>query len=212
MSVDDDAASGFITLEVLAGGGAQDITLALVHVNNFEQIANVLGNRTADRTLRALADRLLDVEPGAEGVFHLDTHKLALLLPGGGGRLEAYVRRTHELPDEPIEHLMPPFCDACQLGFVRPGVVWFGESLPVPEWTDAETHARHCDLMVVVGTSGVVFPAAGLPLMAVSAGIPVIEISPEDTEFTPHATYSWRTTADTGLPALAAAVGVGVGA
>lgn len=90
------------TLEVLAGGGAQDITLALVHVNNFEQIANVLGNRTADRTLRALADRLLDVEPGAEGVFHLDTHKLALLLPGGGGRLEAYVRRTHELPDEPI--------------------------------------------------------------------------------------------------------------
>ena len=107
---------------------------------------------------------------------------------------------------------MPPFCDACQLGFVRPGVVWFGESLPVPEWTDAETHARHCDLMVVVGTSGVVFPAAGLPLMAVSAGIPVIEISPEDTDFTPHATYSWRTTAATGLPALAAAAGVDVGA
>ena len=117
-----------------------------------------------------------------------------------------------ELPDDPVEHLMPPFCDACQLGFVRPGVVWFGESLPVPEWTDAETHARHCDLMVVVGTSGVVFPAAGLPLMAVSAGIPVIEISPEDTDFTPHATYSWRTTAATGLPALAAAAGVDVGA
>lgn len=108
-----------------------------------------------------------------------------------------------ELPDEPVAKLLPPFCDVCELGFVRPGVVWFGESLPVPEWNEAETHARHCDLMVVVGTSGVVFPAAGLPLMAVSAGLPVIEISPDDTDFTPHATHSWRTTAATGLPALA---------
>lgn len=113
-----------------------------------------------------------------------------------------------DLPDEPVAELMPPFCDACGIGFVRPGVVWFGESLPVSEWKDAEAHAENCDLMVVIGTSGVVFPAAGLPLMARSRRIPVIEISPDDTDFTPHATYSWRTTAAVGLPKLARAAGV----
>lgn len=112
-----------------------------------------------------------------------------------------------ELPTEPVEHLMPPFCENCATGFVRPGVVWFGESLPPTEWAEAETYAKHCDLMVVVGTSGVVFPAAGLPLMAVAQGTPVLEISPEDTDFTPRATYSWRTTAAVGLPALADLIG-----
>ena len=115
-----------------------------------------------------------------------------------------------ELPDEPIEHLMPPFCEGCATGFVRPGVVWFGESLPPKEWAEAETYANHCDLMVVVGTSGVVFPAAGLPLATVQMGKPVIEISPDDTDFSPHATYSWRTTAAVGLPALARAAGVDI--
>ncbi|WP_295625060.1 NAD-dependent deacylase [uncultured Corynebacterium sp.] len=113
-----------------------------------------------------------------------------------------------DLPDEPVEHLMPPFCEACQMGFVRPGVVWFGEPLPMREWSEAEDHARSCDLMIVVGTSGVVFPAAGLPLDAVASGLPVIEISPEPTDFSPHATHSWRTTAGVGLPALAEAAGV----
>ena len=90
------------TLSELARERSRDYTLALVHINNFDQIINVLGNGMADRTLRALADRLLDVEPGAQRVYHLDAHKLALLLPGSASGLEAYVRRTHELPDEPI--------------------------------------------------------------------------------------------------------------
>lgn len=113
-----------------------------------------------------------------------------------------------DFPADPVDELIPPLCGVCQMGFVRPGVVWFGESLPAGAWGEAEAYARDCDLMVVVGTSGVVFPAAGLPLAAVEAGTPVIEISPEDTDFTPHATHSWRTTAAVGLPALAAAAGV----
>lgn len=107
-----------------------------------------------------------------------------------------------ELPEEPVEKLMPPFCPHCGLGFIRPSVVWFGEALPIREFSDAEYHAAAADLMVVIGTSGVVYPAAGIPLMAAAAGTPVIELSPEPTDLTPHMTHSWRTTAATGLPML----------
>lgn len=173
---------------------------------------------------RAIADWA--AVPGADSV-HVTTQNIDDLHERGGvdgesiahlhGSLFAF-RCDHcgaaqvepELPDEPIEHLMPPFCEGCATGFVRPGVVWFGESLPPQEWAEAETYANHCDLMVVVGTSGVVFPAAGLPLAAVQMGKPVIEISPDDTDFSPHATYSWRTTAAVGLPALARAAGVDI--
>ncbi|WP_448851225.1 NAD-dependent protein deacylase [Corynebacterium sp. 335C] len=108
-----------------------------------------------------------------------------------------------ELPEEPVAKLMPPFCGECGLGFVRPGVVWFGESLPADAFEEAESRALAADLMVAVGTSGVVFPAAGIPLAAAARGVPVVELSPEDTDLTPHIAHSWRTTAATGLPALA---------
>ncbi|MEJ5919413.1 NAD-dependent deacylase [Corynebacterium sp. H78] len=105
-------------------------------------------------------------------------------------------------PREPVEKLMPPFCERCVAGLIRPGVVWFGESLPQAAWMEAEMYSQKAELMIVTGTSGVVFPAAGLPLAAVEAGIPVVEISPEETDFTPHATHFWQTTAAVGLPAL----------
>lgn len=106
-------------------------------------------------------------------------------------------------PEEPTAHLMPPFCAACGTGFVRPAVTWFGEALPAAAWAAAERAIGEADLVVVVGTSGVVFPAAGLPLQAMHAGVPVVELSPADTDLTPALTASWRTTAATGLPALA---------
>ena len=53
---------------------------------------------------------------------------------------------------------------------MRPGVVWFGEPLPPKEWDEAERRMVEADLVVIVGTSGVVFPAAGLPLLAHELG------------------------------------------
>lgn len=64
-------------------------------------------------------------------------------------------------------------------GAVRPGVVWFGESLPENELQYAESAARDCDLFLSVGTSGLVYPAAGLPRMARQSGAYVVEINPE---------------------------------
>ena len=85
---------------------------------------------------------------------------------------------------------IPPRC-ACG-GLLRPGVVWFGEPLPVETLQASLEEARACDLLLVVGTSAVVYPAAGVANAAVEAGHPVIEINPDETPFTPHATISLR--------------------
>lgn len=61
----------------------------------------------------------------------------------------------------------------------RPGVVWFGESLPPGIWSAAEEAVRSCDLLLVVGTSAVVYPAAGLVPLARLSGAKVMEINIE---------------------------------
>ncbi len=106
-----------------------------------------------------------------------------------------------ELPTEPVERLAPPECSTCG-NPVRPGVVWFGEALPQRDFAEAEQSMQSCDLVVIVGTSGVVYPAAGLPQIAAARGVPIVEISPDDTDLTPITTWSLRTTAAEGLPAL----------
>lgn len=108
---------------------------------------------------------------------------------------------TPEFLDEPRERLTPPSCSLCG-NPVRPGVVWFGEALPQKGWERAEESMRGADLVVIVGTSGVVTPAANLPLVALERGVPILEISPDDTGLTGVSTWSWRTTAAKGLPAL----------
>lgn len=71
----------------------------------------------------------------------------------------------------------PPECPHCG-GWVRPDVVWFGEALPQYELNRAMQLSRQTDVMLVVGTSGVIYPAAGLPHVAKDAGAAVIEINP----------------------------------
>lgn len=77
------------------------------------------------------------------------------------------------------ELIEPPRCSRCN-GRLRPGVVWFGEDLPTGAWKAAVQAARHCDVMLSVGTSGVVMPAASLPDLALAAGAFVIHINPID--------------------------------
>lgn len=75
----------------------------------------------------------------------------------------------------------PPFCAHCG-NLVRPGVVWFGEALPAPALAAAEHAAGQCDVMLVVGTSGQVYPAAGLALQARRAGAQVVVLNPAPTD------------------------------
>jgi len=101
---------------------------------------------------------------------------------------------------EPVEALDPPRCD-CD-GLIRPDVVWFGEALPDDAWNASVEAISNADLVIVVGTSAIVYPAAGLPELAIARGIPVIEVNPEPTPLSPSATVSLRETAATALPTL----------
>ena len=74
---------------------------------------------------------------------------------------------------------IPPYCECG--GMLRPGVVWFGEALPANIWRDAESAARQADLFLLIGTSAVVYPAAGLASIAKSSGARVVEINIAET-------------------------------
>ena len=74
----------------------------------------------------------------------------------------------------------PPICVSCG-GPMRPDVVLFGELLPAGVFERAAERAASCDLCFVVGTSAVVYPAAGLPEIARAAGAYVVEVNPELT-------------------------------
>lgn len=71
----------------------------------------------------------------------------------------------------------PPRCPRCK-GKLRPGVVWFGEDLPRTAWRRAVQAAKVCDVLLSIGTSGVVFPAAEIPRIALRAGAQVVHINP----------------------------------
>ena len=75
---------------------------------------------------------------------------------------------------------IPPKCECG--GTLRPGVVWFGEALPQDVWQAAENAARTAELFLVIGTSAVVYPAAGLAQIAKSSGARVVEINIAETQ------------------------------
>ena len=107
---------------------------------------------------------------GSQNVIHLhgriDTLRcFACHRPGG----------TLHVPDDALENpklrVEPSRCTHCS-GYLRPDVVWFGEMLPVEPWRNAMLALRECDLMLEV------YPAAGMPDMAIRRGAPVVEINP----------------------------------
>lgn len=102
---------------------------------------------------------------------------------------------------DPVDHIEPPQCVRCG-GPLRPGVVLFGEMLPEGALEAGARAVESADLVLVVGTSGMVYPAALLPELAVQAGIPVVEINPQPTPASDLCTATWRTSAALALPAL----------
>ncbi|NBF05993.1 NAD-dependent protein deacylase [Pseudomonas sp. Fl5BN2] len=87
-----------------------------------------------------------------------------------------------ELPEPPTAEqgyrIEPPRCTGCN-GKIRPGVVWFGEALPQQALKDAFKAAGECDLLLSVGTSGLVQPAAQIPQLALQQGAAVVHINPQ---------------------------------
>lgn len=95
----------------------------------------------------------------------------------------------------------PPRCPGCG-AMLRPGVVWFGEALDPTVLARAERAMADADFVLVVGTSGLVYPAAGLPALARAAGGTVVIVNPNDSELDDQADWVVRATAAQALPAL----------
>ena len=98
----------------------------------------------------------------------------------------------------------PPRCPRCN-DWLRPDVVWFGEMLDVATLQQAQLAAASCDVMLVIGTSGLVYPAAGLPAEALRNGAKVIIVNPQASDLDELAVIVVRGTAAVELPRLLAA-------
>jgi NAD-dependent deacetylase len=101
---------------------------------------------------------------------------------------------------------LPPRCECGAL--LRPAVVWFGEALPAEAFERAATAARAAVLVLVVGTSALVQPAAALPLLARANGAYLVEVNPEETALSARVDERLAGAAGAVLPRLLAAAGI----
>jgi NAD-dependent deacetylase len=115
--------------------------------------------------------------------------------------LEPCPRRGAACDTGRAEPGMPPRCGECG-NLVRPAVVWFGEVLPVAAFDAAEQAVDRCEVLLAVGTSGAVWPAAGLAARARRAGAVVAMINPHASEIDGEAHHLLAGTAAALLPAL----------
>jgi NAD-dependent deacetylase len=90
-------------------------------------------------------------------------------------RLEEILAKSRPANDVPV-------CERCQ-GILKPDVIFFGESLPQETLKQATHQACHCDLLIVIGSSLVVYPAAYMPVYAKSAGAKLVIINREPTPY-----------------------------
>jgi len=107
---------------------------------------------------------------------------------------------TTELNDDVPLQSLPPRCSCGAL--LRPGVVWFGESLPATEWDRAVHASARAQLVLIVGTSGIVYPAAGLAEVARNAGARLAVVNPQPTPLDPSAMWVIRGASGEILPEL----------
>ena len=87
----------------------------------------------------------------------------------------AAVTNNHQVPLPPL-----PCCGQCG-GLLRPHIVWFGESLQKEDLARCSEQLQVCDVLLVIGTSGVVYPAAGFASIAKETGACVIEVNLDPT-------------------------------
>ena len=167
-----------------------------------QKVAAVAPN-AAHRALAQLesagAEVLLATQ-NVDGLHAAAGSRRVLELHGSLWRLRCVTCRSErEDRQAPLDDL-PPRC-ACG-GLLRPGVVWFGEALSRDVLSEAFAAAHRAEVVLVVGTSSVVYPAAALPETARAHGAYIVEVNPEATPLTALATLSLRGTAAQIVPRL----------
>jgi NAD-dependent deacetylase len=106
------------------------------------------------------------------------------------------------LSPEVVSALPYPRCEKCN-GALKPDVVFFGEGIPMKEMVRANEEASRCNVMLIIGTSGVVYPAAEIPYVVKSRGAAIVEINVAPTPFTSSISdYFFEGNASTVLPRI----------
>jgi NAD-dependent deacetylase len=164
------------------------------------RIANAQPN-AAHRALVELGRRrsLTLVTQNIDGLHQQAGSDGVLELHGNIWRLRCDVCRWREENRQVPLPALPPRCPGCG-GVLRPDIVLFTESLPAAALSPAILAAEACDLMLVVGTSGVVYPAAALPGQAHARGAAVVEINPFPSALAGVVDFTVRATAAEALP------------
>ena len=143
-------------------------------------------------------DHLLEAAADQVG-FRPEIHHLH------GSLLEVRCNRCgYSFEDLDLDLGAMPTCERCG-GPLRPGVVWFGENLPSGSLEASAQAARLAEVCLIIGTSGMVQPAASLPHAARAAGATLIEINPNPSELSSIAHLCLRGPAGEVLPALLSA-------
>jgi len=117
------------------------------------------------------------VTQNVDGLHQKAGSRDVIELHGNVWRARCTVCRLHH---DMAQSTRPEACPSCGNAF-RPDVVLFGEMLPPGAFELASSKAAECDLCFVIGTSALVYPAAGLPKIAKQAGAYICEINPERT-------------------------------
>ena len=117
--------------------------------------------------------------------LHQDSGSRRVIELHGSGRtvqcLDCGNREPRSEVQSRLEVEMPPRCKVCGGTFLKPTVVLFGEPMPQPAVQESFALARQADVMLVVGSSLVVYPAAEIPVVALRSGAKLIVINAEPT-------------------------------
>ncbi len=168
-------------------------TLATIKPNPAHTALAMLEGRVEDFTL---------ITQNVDGLHEMGGSRNVIELHGSIWRVRctgcSAVTENHDIPIA-----IPPSCGECG-ALLRPHIVWFGEALPGDAITAAYGALERCDVLRVIGTSGVVQPAASMASVAKGAGAYVVEVN---IELTPNTTVVDKTIAGKAAEVLPLIVG-----
>ena len=157
------------------------------------------------------AGRLVAIVTQNTDGLHQDSGSRRVVELHGSGRtvecLDCGRREPRSEVQARLDLEMPPRCRKCGGGYLKPTVVLFGQPMPPAAVQEAFELAARTDVMLVVGSSLVVYPAAEVPLVAVRAGARMIVVNAEPTPFDRFANVVIHGRSGEVLPQIAALIG-----
>lgn len=140
------------------------------------------------------------ITQNVDGLHQRAGSKCVIELHGSLWRVRCTTCGYKSRVEEPPREILPR-CPVCG-GLLRPDVVWFGELLPKAAIEHAFRLAMECDVMLVVGTSGVVLPAGLLPVAAKQHGARIVEVNADESAITNIADVFVEAPAGIALPRI----------